>query len=294
MKSSYIKTKFNNIINITEIVTIHYYELDDVFNFVGEQHNFWELVYVDSGEVEITRDNEKIVLRQGDIIFHKPNEFHSVKSHNSKPNIVVISFTCKSSFMTYFEKLKMALNKNLKPFLYSIIAEADNTYIIPKNDTNLKQLVKKNTFNIGSEQLIKTYLEQLLILIGRTLKEKNSIDVFPAKESMETHLIAEIKQYIKSNVYHPIKIKDICKAFGYSKSYLSCLFKQQCSISLARYYNVCQIEEAKKLIREKRYNFTQISDILSFDNPQYFARVFKRITGLTPSQFKNSLNLINK
>ena len=79
MKSSYIKTKFNNIINITEIVTIHYYELDDVFNFVGEQHNFWELVYVDSGEVEITRDNEKVILRQGDIIFHKPNEFHSVK-----------------------------------------------------------------------------------------------------------------------------------------------------------------------------------------------------------------------
>jgi len=50
-----------------------------------------------------------------------------------------------------------------------------------------------------------------------------------------------------------------------------------------------KIQEAEKLISEKKYNFTQISDMLSFDNSHYFSRVFKRISGMTPTEYKNSV-----
>ena len=289
MKPYYVKTKFNNILNITEIVMLHYYEFDNTYSFIGEEHDFWEMVYVDSGMVKITQDGEETILSQGEIAFHKPNEFHSLKSYKSSPNIVVISFVCKSDAMRYFEKFKTALHKDLKPFIASIISEAEDAYVIPKNDTSLKKLVKKDGRAIGSEQLIKIYLEQLLILLIRKLTEKNKFTLFPSKRSMETHLVSEIKKYIKEHLYEKVRVEDICKTFGYSKSYLSYLFKEQCSVSLARYYNECQIEEAKRLIREGNRNFSQISAMLNFDNPQYFARVFKRISGLTPSEFKNSL-----
>lgn len=46
------------------------------------------------------------------------------------------------------------------------------------------------------------------------------------------------------------------------------------------------------MIREEKYNFTQISNILCFDNPHYFTTVFKRITNMTPGDYKKSvLNL---
>ena len=51
-----------------------------------------------------------------------------------------------------------------------------------------------------------------------------------------------------------------------------------------------RINRAKELIREGVMNFSEISDMLDFDNPQYFSRVFKRETGMTPSEFKHSLN----
>ena len=291
MNSSYIRTKFNNFINVSEIVTIHYYEFDNTFEFGGEKHNFWEIVYVDSGAVEIMRDNKRVILKQGEILFHQPNEFHTIKSYNSSPDVFVISFASKSSAMSYFANYNATLDKTLQPFISSIISEAENTYIMPKNDITLKKLITKDNAPIGGEQMIKTYLEQLLIILARDIFGKKDVVIFPSKESMETYIISEIKKYIKSKVTQKLKIEDICRHFGYSKTYLSQLFKTQCSISLINYYNKEKIEYSKKLIREQHFNMTQISDMLSFDNPQYFARVFKRVTGLTPSEYAKSLKV---
>lgn len=291
MNSSYIRTKFNNFINVSEIVTIHYYEFDNTFEFCGEKHNFWEIVYVDNGAVEIMCDKKRVILKQGEILFHQPNEFHTIKSYNSSPDVFVISFVSKSSAMSYFANYTATLDKTLKPFISSIITEAENTYIIPKNDITLKKLITKDNAAIGGEQLIKTYLEQFLIILARDILGKKDVVIFPSKESMETYIISEIKKYIKSKLTQKLKIEDICRHFGYSKTYLSQLFKAQCSISLINYYNKEKIEYSKKLIREQHLNMTQISDMLSFDNPQYFARVFKRVTGLTPSEYAKSLKV---
>ena len=116
-------------------------------------------------------------------------------------------------------------------------ATAENTYTIPKNDITLKKLITKDNAAPGGEQLIKTYLEQLLIILARDILGKKDVVIFPSKESMETYIISEIKKYIKSKVTQKLKIEDICRHFGYSKTYLSQLFKSQCSISLINYYN---------------------------------------------------------
>ena len=71
--------------------------------------------------------------------------------------------------------------------------------------------------------------------------------------------------------------------------YLSELFKSQCSMSIISYFNKQKIEYAKKLIRENKMNITEVSNALSFDNPQYFSRVFKKFAGVSPREFTNSL-----
>lgn len=292
MKATYIKTKLQNAVNISKIVTVHYYEFDKNFVFNGEEHDFWEMVYIDKGRVQIRCDDENLVLTQGEIVFHRPNEFHSIKALESAPNFFVVSFECNSPLTVYLEKYHTVLNKTLHGFISSIIKEAENTYIIPKNDPTLKKLVKKTTAPIGAEQLIKTYLEQLLILLIRNIVKKDEPSVFPSKESMENHLVISAKRLLEEKAEEPFRVNDLCIALGYSKSYLSKLFHEQTGDTIANYALLQKIKRAKQLIREKNYNFAQISDRLAFDNPQYFSRVFKRVTGMTPTEFKLSLHFI--
>ena len=289
MKVTYVKTQLKNVINISKIVTVHYYEFDKSFIFNGESHDFWEMVYIDKGRVQVRRDQESLDLSQGEIVFHRPNEFHSIKALDSAPNFFVVSFVCHSPLMRYLEKYHTVLNKMLHGFISSVIREAEATYQIPKNDPSLKKLVQKDTAPIGGEQLIKTYLEQLLIFLIRNIVQKDERGVFPTKESLENHLIASAKRLLEEKAEEAFRVNDLCVALGYSKSYLSKLFREQTGETIASFALQQKIKRAKQLIREGNLNFSQISDRLSFDNPQYFSRVFKRLTGITPTEFKSTL-----
>ena len=290
MKATYIKTRPTCVINVSKIVTIHDYEYDSRFVFAGEQHDFWEMVYVDKGRVRVCHGDEEITLEQEEIIFHAPNEFHSIRAQDSSPNFFVLSFVCTSPAMQYFEKYHTVLDTSLKAYLSSILKEAQRTYVIKKNDPLQKKLIKKENAAIGGEQLIKTYLEQLLIFLIRRITKEQEIGVFPTKETMENHLVTAIKRLIREHTEENLHIRDVCTSLGYSKSYLSRLFKEQTGETIAGYALRAKIKRAKQLIRESEWNFTQISDHLAFDNPQYFSRVFKRVTGMTPTEFKQSLD----
>ena len=273
---------------------MHYYEFDESFVFEGETHDFWEMVYVDHGCVEVCRDEERITLCQGEIVFHRPNEFHSIRALNSSPNFFVISFVSSSPAMVYFKNYHTRLDKMLKPFISAIIREAEATFFVPKNDPTPKALIKRENAIIGGEQFLKTYLEQLLILLIRDINKISKSEVFPNKESMESHLITSIKDYVEKHLEAKITIADICKKTGYSKSYLCKIFKEQTGDTIADYAVRAKINRAKELIRKNELNFSEISDTLSFDNPQYFSRVFKRITKMSPTEFRETLILKDK
>lgn len=289
MKATYVKTSLSSLVNVSKIVTIHYYEFDRNFVFDGESHDFWEMVYVDAGKVKVKSGEEECELSQGDVIFHAPNEFHSIRALDSAPNFFVISFVSTSPSMDSLVGYRTTLDRTLKPFISSIIKEAENSFVIPKNDTNLRKLTKKENAALGGEQLIKNYLEELIILLMRGIAKCTDSSIFPSKESMENHLVKSVKSYIKESVYENPHLSDICRSLGYSKSYLSKLFKEQTGESIASYAIKHKMKVAKELIREGNMNFSEISDKLAFDNPQYFSRVFKRETGMTPSEFMRSL-----
>jgi YesN/AraC family two-component response regulator len=247
------------------------------------------MVYVDSGSVEISTDEKLSVLKQGDIIFHKPDEFHTLNANKkTAANVFVISFVCSSESMHFFDGKMMSVPSNLKKHISSIIEEYKETFF-PMQPNDVKLSIKDNP-PIGSQQMIKTYLEQFLILLIRHEQGKKNLRVFPSKESMENHLVSEMMKWIDANIYKDISIAQICDQLNYSRAYLSKIFKQETDYTILEYIVLQKIKEAKKLIREKNMNFTQISDKLSFDNPHYFSRVFKRVTNMTPSEYKNSVH----
>jgi len=290
MKPNYVKHKIANLISINKIVTIHYYELDKNFSFEGERHNFWEMIYVDAGVVEVKAGSKQLELKQGEIGFHKPNEFHTLKANGkTAANVFVISFVCSSVSMNFFKGKTMTVPSKLKKYLSSIIDESERTFNLMAVDGTCLE-IKENP-PIGGQQMIRTFLEQFLIMLIRNEESKHQYKIFPTKESMENHIVSQMLHMAEDSIYSKISIQDICSSLTYSRAYLSRIFKEATGYTILEYAISLKIQEAKKLIREGNYNLTQISDLLEFDNPHYFSRVFKRTTGISPSEYKKTVKL---
>jgi len=283
-------TPIKQVLNIRSIVTIHYFELSKNFTYPGESHDFWEMVYVDKGEVIITADDKEFVLRQGEAVFHEPNEFHKIAANNViAPNVFIISFVCKSREMNFFRKKVTVVPTKLRDLIALVIEEAQKNYRLPFFDPHLKKLMASEHPPIGGEQMIRMYLEQFLILTLRSdvIAKESRVPIM--NESLDDRLVQDIIQYLENRVYQTVSVSELCKHFNYSKTYLSKVFKNVTGRSLLEYYTSLKISAAKRLIREKDYNFAQIAAQLCYDSPQYFSRTFKHVTGMTPKEYKNSV-----
>ena len=290
-RPEYIKHKLANVISISKIVTIHYHEFDKNFHFSGEVHDFWELVYVDSGTVVITADKETYNLSRGEMIFHKPNEFHTISSDKKTPsNVFVITFVSTSKNMVYFKNKKIKLHESLRHYIEILLQEGRNTFDLSHNNTELKELLLNEIAPFGGQQIIRTTLEQLLIMLIRAESEKPNIFVFPDKEGMDNHLVDSVIKLLKDNIYGKISVEDICSKLNYSKTYISKIFNKHCGCTIIEYYTNLKIKEAKILMRKDTYSITEISDMLCFNNPHYFSRVFKKNTNMTPREYIHSIS----
>ena len=85
--------KANKIFEIVGFCTAFRFEWNESFVFNGERHHVWEIVYLDSGKVEVTEDEKIYTLESGNIILHAPMEFHRIRSaYGTSPSGYVISF----------------------------------------------------------------------------------------------------------------------------------------------------------------------------------------------------------
>ncbi len=282
--------KISSLLNISKIVTIHYQKLDKNYEFPEEQHNFWEIIYCDKNEVYVTVNDKVYNLKKGEIIFLAPSVGHSVKCDNVNPaNIFIISFECKSKTMNYFKDKHFALPEELRFLLSSIMTEAKNTFVIPDFDPNLNQLVLKDNPSIGGAQVIKNNLEELLIKIIRyeTAKPSSSA-VFISKVETSDSLEDEIINILQNSLYKKLSLDEISESLHYGKTTLCKTFKKKTDKTIINYYLELKIDESKTLIRENK-NFSEIANLLCFDSLPHFTKTFKRITTMTPREYKNSI-----
>lgn len=293
MKDNFIRYGFDKVINVEKLITVFYMEFSKNFAYDGERHDFWEMVYIDRGEVICTAEKRKFVLKGGELTFHKPNEFHAIRAgENTAPNVSIITFECKSRAMRYFEGKIFRLSQEEKALVSMLFREGISAYTLvdPRNPL-LQQMQKRENAPFGSSQMTKNLLEIFLISLHRNTDvlakrsryhyKVDGVDIpFPVKELLDL---------LEQNVYGSLSVKEIAQRLGKSESTVKNLFALYREGGIMRYYNYLKIEEAKKLIREGNCNFGQIAALLQFDTPQYFSICFKRYVHMSPQEYKKSI-----
>lgn len=298
---SYRSIRLEDILTIHEVYSIHYFEYMCDFSFPGESHDFWEFLCVDKGEVNVFAGKKLHILKRGEIIFHKPNEFHNVKSNGLiAPNLVVMSFACNSPVMTFFEEKILKVGEPERLLLAQIIQEAKQIFEGRLDNPYQEELIRSENPRFAGEQLIRLYLEQLLIqLIRRYMisatppSTVSSTLTKSVKQKADGTLFSQIQEYMEKHIHESLTIANICKNNSVGRSQLQKLFRSKSGYGAIEFFSRMKIDLAKQMIREDQYNFTQIADRLGFSSIHYFSRQFKQITGMTPSEYASSIKALS-
>ena len=124
---------------------------------------------------------------------------------------------------------------------------------------------------------MKNLIEKLL----ESKKNKNEHDIPDMK-----HKIERVKRYIERNCFKKVSLSDAAKAVGLSPKYLSRVFSDVAGIGFVDYKLKVKMDRAKQMLTGTGCSVSQVSDKLGFMNPESFMRIFKKITGATPTKFR--------
>ena len=279
-------------IEIDGFHSIYYFEFDKNFSFPPERHDFWEMMYVDSGEVYAITGGHGRMLSQGQLIFQRPMELHAHISNQRVPNnMLIVSFTSKSLAMEFFDKKIFTLDKTQRTLLSLFMKEAQTALGKIPNEYSNKNPLDFSGAPAGSVQLLACYLLEFLLV----LKRSNDTSVGRVIRAESTKALGEssitelIVSYLKESVYENVTVSDICAKFFIGKSHLCNLFAEHVGEGPIEYFAKLKIAEAKRLLRIEELSITAISDMLSFSSIHNFSRAFKRIVGFSPSEYRKQL-----
>lgn len=109
------------------------------------------------------------------------------------------------------------------------------------------------------------------------------------EEDKNRQLVAKLKNYIDEHLAQSLSLNTLSGRFNYNESYLSRLFRQTTGTTLSEYICQARIARAKELLVSTDTAIQEISSLSGFDTSQYFSLVFKKNTGMSPSEFRRSL-----
>lgn len=289
--TEYMQTVPKEELKVDYLVTVHYYEYSKNFEFDCEQHDFWELVYVDKGEATVLADGVRYALRQGEMFFHRPNELHAAIANGVvAPNMMILSFGTQSPAMEWFADRRILVGEAEKELLSGILREAFLCFSPPFDDPYSTGLQRIEDAPFGSEQIVKLLLELLLLRLRRSCEtEETPRQMSSLKRRSSNELVQRIMEYMQDNVSGNLTFSQVCRYSAQSATNLKTVFKSVTGKGVMEYYRMLKIDAAKQMMREGHYNITQIADKLGYASVHYFSRHFKQATGMTPSEYTLSI-----
>lgn len=292
----YCSTVLKKNFCIDHIIMVHYFEYSADLWFEGEAHDFWEFVYVAEGCIEVYADDVRHVVKKGEVLFHQPNEFHTLRAYDGTcPNLVVISFISHDSAMNFFRHRQLTVSAEERQLLSKILAETRNAFSTPVYiPMDNARMTRRACPVFGSEQMLQLYLEQFLIGLYRKSQSSILSDTlgivlnFTVPHSDNSY-VEDTLQYLLHNVQRPLHFADICQAVGIGRSRLQQLFSAELGCGVMEYSNRIRAAAAKLLLRNRASSVSEVAELLGFASTAYFSSFFKNIFGQTPTQYRQAV-----
>lgn len=233
----------------------------------------FQILYVASGKAHFYFNDKGIdtVVPAGNMVVYRPKEPQKYEYFGTdQTEVYWVHFT----------------GKDVKNLLRSY-GIPDDTHVI-NTGTSLEytRIFKQMILELQRQQadypeMLTLLLRQLLILIQRQLTSDHKIrNVF-----LDSEMEAAI-QYFNDNYNTEINIEEYAASRGMSVSWFIRNFKQYADTTPMQYIVSIRIANAQVLLETTDYNVTEIGNIVGYDNPLYFSRIFKKQKGVSPSEYR--------
>lgn len=180
--------------------------------------------------------------------------------------------SCSIIFLTAFDDFGYAKKA---------IAVRTLDYLLkPCQDIELIAVVEE-AMRLVDQEMVKKPAEEVT---GGSCDESGQLRLSIVAENM--------KAYIRNNYTNDISLQDAARTMNYSDAYFCKLFKQCFDKNFTTYLTEFRIEKAKKLLEEPSGNVKDIGDAVGYPDSNYFAKVFKRVVGISPSEYR--MTIMNK
>lgn len=234
-------------------------------------HQFSEIFYIIKGEGKFYIENEKIFVKEDDVIFINPNVEHTEKPLKNNP----MEYICFG--VDGFSFVMQDGTKGYNTYNYS----HDKKYFIDFAKLILKELNEKN---LGYEKICYGLLQSFLTYIAR----KDNLSVISESTLQAYKKCSIAKRYIDTNYAKNITLESLAEISHVNKFYLAHSFTKCIGQSPINYLTNKRIEMCKELLSSSDMSVTQIASNVGFSSQSYFSQTFKSKTGMSPLQYRKT------
>ena len=268
-------------LDIGQIHMMHLFQADIELH----SHNFFELVYVVSGQCTHRLGNEQSLIKAGDFFIIDTGSEHSYINTNKKFEIINCLFMpdyIDRALVDCPTLADLLSNKVLRFGVPLDICAADRTF--HDDDGTVGRLMHKmmaeyEAKRTGYMELLRCYLTQALVCAVRA-SENISPKLHPATQG--------VIDYLHRHYAEPLSLDAIGKQTGYTAPYISGVFSRDMGMTVRSFLQRLRIEKACSLMDETDLTLSQIAQRVGYTDSKHFADLFRRHKGMSPKAYKNS------
>ncbi len=283
----YVSTNLPEPPSVKGIFTVLSPDLSRNTTGIGEEHAFPEIFFLDSGEHALLVDGQELTVKSNQMVIYAPGSYHSSK-RPSNSTASIISFDVESSSLSSIYDRVLTLTAEQQKQFRDIFKLAAPCFERRKPGEGIGGMQLCEGVDGYTLQKIKLKLETLLADLVFSARDGVGISVLDLKWDREYE---GVLAFMRKNISRKLTLCEIAKGSSMSVSKLKLVFRKKHGGGPIACFIDLKINEAKNMIREGNMNFSEIAASLGFNSLHYFSRLFKSITGLSPTEYARDVAL---
>lgn len=238
----------------------------------------YQILYVANGKTHFWFDDREEIVSAGHMVLYKPEEIQKYVYYlEDNPEVFWIHFTGRDV-------------KNILAY-HGISLDEHVFYcgVLPDYKALFRKIIQElQLCRYGYEDYIASLFNDILLLVNRQQHEQKKT-TGNVQEQIE-----RAAAYFNENYNTKISIDDYAESLHISTNWFIHNFKQYAGMSPAQYILSLRMVNAQSLLERTTYNIKEISEIVGYENPLYFSRVFKKEIGKSPAQYRKEAAFLAK